>query len=379
MTSAFSPHRALLASLLLASFSCAGSGGAGGDPMPDAEGRRRSALPIQEVAVSAPDASFTSITAVDVDSRGRVYVGDWYRQQVTVLNPDGSIARIFGRRGDGPGEFRAIRGVQILKGDSLMVYDPTSARVTLYAPDSAAPAYTSNLRAGLSGPAPFYLWRTPASEGYLALFRPTFAFAEGQALPPRNDTMRLLTLTGALRGEIRTFPSKGFLVAGSSVMPNPFGREGLVAADSRGRVHVLWNDSLALETFTLDGQVLGRLLLPHASPPVTRDDVAREMAEWDGGTRATFTRVLQDSTPARWPAAYALLVDDRDRVWIALVDAPAGTEWIVLSPELRYLASVVMPERTTIRAVEGDRLYAERLNEDNVPAVVTYRAAGLPE
>ncbi|HLM69738.1 MAG TPA: 6-bladed beta-propeller, partial [Longimicrobium sp.] len=124
------------------------------------------------MAVSAPQATFTAVTALDVDSRGRVYVGDWYRQQVTVLGPDGSLVRTLGKRGDGPGEFRAIRGVQILSGDSLLVYDPTSARVTVYAADAARPAYTTNLRTGLAGPAPFYLWRTAANDGYVALFRP---------------------------------------------------------------------------------------------------------------------------------------------------------------------------------------------------------------
>jgi hypothetical protein len=369
------PLSRLLAAFLVAG--CAGRGSAEGDLLPDAEGRRRSALAIQQVAVSAPQASFTAVTAVDVDSRGRVYVGDWYRQQVTILGPDGSLVRTLGKRGDGPGEFRAIRGVQILSGDSLLVYDPTSARVTVYAADSVRPAYTTNLRTGLTGPAPFYLWRTAANDGYVALFRPTFAFSEGQSLPPRNDAVRLLALTGATRGEIKSFPSRGFLVAGSSVMPNPFGREGLVASDSRGRTHLLWSDSLALESFAADGQPMGRVVLPHAPLPVSAADVERQMDDWDGGTRATFSRTLQDSTPARWPAASALLVDDQDRIWIALVGAPSTTEWIVLSADKRYLATIVVPARVTLRAVSGDRLYAERLDENDVPSIVTYRVTGL--
>lgn len=365
--------------LALSLAGCAGRGSTDNGALPDAEGRRRSTIATDQVAESAPEATFTAITSLDTDSRGRVYVGDWYRQQVTVLNADGTVAQTFGRRGDGPGEFRAIRGVQILAGDSLLVYDPTLARVSVYAPGGAAPAYTANLRFELAGPAPFHLWRTPANDGYLALFRPTFAFSEGASLPPRNDALRLLELNGATRAEIKAFPSKGFLVSGSSVTPNPFGREGLAVLDSRGQVHFLWNDSLAIESFGPDGRALETRSLPYSPRPVTRQDAERQTADWDGQSQATYGRVLQDSTPAHWPAAAGMLVDDHDRIWIALAGDASATEWIVLSADKRYLASVVLPARVTLRAVSGSLLYAERLNDDDVPAVVTYRAAGLPE
>lgn len=50
------------------------------------------------------DAQFGSIVAVDVDDEGRVYVADQQARQVSVFEPDGTLANRFGEAGQGPGE-----------------------------------------------------------------------------------------------------------------------------------------------------------------------------------------------------------------------------------------------------------------------------------
>ncbi|HEX2190213.1 MAG TPA: hypothetical protein VHG51_15000 [Longimicrobiaceae bacterium] len=330
---------------------------------------------LAEEAVSEPSVEFTSITALDVDSRGRIYVGDFFQPVVTVLGPDGRRLRTFGRRGSGPGEFRAIRGIQLLPGDSVLVYDPGLARVSVYAPEGAQPAYVTNLAAKRSGPAPFHLWRARANDGYLALFRPAFMFRDGVAQPAREDVVRVLELDGAPRGDrLLAFPSRSFLVASSSVMPNPFGREGLVRPDSKDRLHFVWSDSLRVRTFALDGEAAGGFAHPHDPPPVTARDVRREIEGLDGEGRATFGATLRDSVPERWPAVRDLLVDESDRVWIALGGAPGDpTEWVAFTTAGAYLGSVRVPQGVAVRLVRGGRMYAEWTDDRGVPRVVVLR------
>jgi hypothetical protein len=86
--------------------------------LPDRAVRIRTASPVRQVMVSSPEASFTIVPRLAVDSRGRIYVPDTYRQRVSVLTPEGRLLRTIGRRGDGPDEFRAVQSVQILPGDS---------------------------------------------------------------------------------------------------------------------------------------------------------------------------------------------------------------------------------------------------------------------
>ena len=49
----------------------------------------------------------------------------------------GVFRRRVGREGDGPGEFRRIRYMRALPGDSLLVFDSNNRRVTVLAPDGA--------------------------------------------------------------------------------------------------------------------------------------------------------------------------------------------------------------------------------------------------
>ena len=206
----------------------------GADSFPAAAERRRTAATPVEWGVSDSSSEFTDITAVDVDGSGHVYVADFYRQQVTVLSLRGQPDRVIGRKGSGPGEFRSIRSIQVIDGDSLLVYDPSLARVSIYAPDAAAPAYTVDLGPQLGGAAPFFLWKLPKQRKYLALFRPAFVFSGGKTDLKRRDVVRVLESDGARGAEILSFPSRSFLISGTSVTPNPFGREGIVQPRAAG-------------------------------------------------------------------------------------------------------------------------------------------------
>lgn len=56
-------------------------------------------------------------------------------RRVYVLGPDGNLQTSFGRRGDGPGEYRRIDGVAKLAPDSIVVSDVTSGRISVHASD----------------------------------------------------------------------------------------------------------------------------------------------------------------------------------------------------------------------------------------------------
>jgi hypothetical protein len=73
------------------------------------------------------------------DSKGNYYVahgdGGGGAATVWVFDTAGTFLRTFGRRGDGPGEYRAIGRMVFLPGDTLEVYDSGLRRKTVLAPD----------------------------------------------------------------------------------------------------------------------------------------------------------------------------------------------------------------------------------------------------
>jgi hypothetical protein len=351
---------------------CGSAGAREGSPgFPDSDTRRRGAIPVREIAVSDPEASFTAVDALAVDSRGLVYVPDTYQQRVTVLGADGTVLRAFGRRGSGPGEFRSVRSVQVLPGDSVLTYDPSLSRVSIFPPGSDHVAYSVTL--GTRGPVPFDVRRTPDNSAFIALFRPDFAFVPGADFSGRKDHVRLLSLDGSPVRELVTFPSKAFLVAQNSIMPHPFGHEGFARLDSKNRLHFVWSDSLAAAEYDLDGRRVGGFAVPYSAPEITRQDHADALAAIPGVVRARFTTALQDSLHERWPAVREVIVDDRDRIWMALGgNTRQGTEWATFSTDGTYLGSVLVPTRTDIRVVRGNFLYGSRMDDDDVAVVVVY-------
>lgn len=346
--------------------------------LPDAEQRRASAVPVREVARSHVDTLFQQVTGLDVDSRGRVYVGDWFAARVAVLDSAGGLIGTMGRKGLGPGEFRSIRGVQVLPGDSLLVWDPNAARASVFAPGQARPAYVVNAR---EGGVPFHLHRTRANDAFLAMYRPAFR-SDDTARP--LERLRVLGLDARPRGEpIRAYAARGFLRVGGgnnfAVTPDPFGREGLYALGAGDRVHYLWSDSLAVETLDLAGRRTGGFSVRYRPPRVQPADVEAALEGMPPDMVRVFRPALQDSLPERWPAARAILADAEGRLWIGL-HTPAGEprEWAVFTESGRYLSSVFLPRAAELHAVRGDRLYTVQKDADDVPHVVIYRMDAQP-
>jgi len=353
----------------------AAEGAAGG--FPDEATRRRTAASVTLVARSDPAAVFTTITGLDVDGSGRVYVGEWSGRLV-VLNAAGQVERTLGRRGEGPGEFRSTRGVQVLSGDSVMAYDPRLSRVTVFPPETERAAYVVNLRARIGGE-PFEVRRFP--DGVLvALFRPTFTTSDRDSdLARRADVLQVLTPEGTLEGEpLLSFPSRSFLTVRDGgtfhMTPHPFGREGLFALGTGDRIHFAWTDSLRVRSYDRSGAQVAEIVGGHAAPRVTDADVNAVLATMSDRSRTVYQGVLADSLPERWPAVRGLLADEDGRLWVGLSGADPDTEeWAVFTADGGYLRSVLVPRGLSVRAVRAGVLYAVRTDELDVPEVVSFR------
>ena len=59
-----------------------------------------------------------------------VAVADWERRRVLRFDSLGTLQRVYGRDGSGPGAFRAPNLIQVVTGDSLLLWDPVLRRVS---------------------------------------------------------------------------------------------------------------------------------------------------------------------------------------------------------------------------------------------------------
>ena len=96
-------------------------------------------------------------TAMARDSRGNYLIahgdGGGHARQVWVFDPDGAFVQTLGREGDGPGEYRSIRRIDVLPGDTLELFDVRLRRRTTLSPDHTFLASQSYEAAGFPGSA----------------------------------------------------------------------------------------------------------------------------------------------------------------------------------------------------------------------------------
>ena len=97
--------------------------------------------------------AFGSITAMEIDSLGRILVLDGQAQHIVVLSPTGDFIRVVGQRGEGPDEFASAFGMALGPGDSIWVADTRNQRISVAVADSASPIRTMpRPRAGITFP-----------------------------------------------------------------------------------------------------------------------------------------------------------------------------------------------------------------------------------
>lgn len=82
---------------------------------------------------SGPTSSLYNVRGAQIASDGRVVVAD--ANQIMTFESTGEFLGAVGREGEGPGEFRSITWMRVLDGDTIVLYDGLSTRLTWYSVD----------------------------------------------------------------------------------------------------------------------------------------------------------------------------------------------------------------------------------------------------
>lgn len=330
---------------------------------------------LTSVASSGPDLTLTRVEGLDVDSRGRIYVADPLQGGVTVLSPDGRPLRTIGRPGWGPGEFKYVRNVQVMPGDSLLVYDAELYRISVFAPDSGKIAYGRNLASTSTGTPPNWVEKLPGQRALFATHRqPYVAGASAADDHNRTQTVRLLEWDGRTRQDsVLVVPVLQPLIVRNGravgVASDPFARPALVRLGPNGKIYYGWGDSIAIAIHSLNGQPAGGFSLPFVGPGVTDRDVDAATEDMD----KVFGRALRKSVPERWPAFRSFVVDDEGQIWLGLL-APNGqpTRWTAFSETGTPICSAALPPNVDVRLIRGRKAYAVATDEADVPQIRVY-------
>lgn len=330
-------------------------------------------------AVSDESLNLGEVLGLAVGRQGVVYVLDALRPDVLVLDSLLSPVTTVGRRGEGPGEFMFIRNIQVLPGDSLLVFDGQLKRVTVF-----AEAQYDSMRFTVVPPDVSQLWRMlgPA-RNYVAYARAAFYAAgpgpEGDA--ERNDVFFVLDETGGskLRDSVLVAPSPEVLVArgaGTVAMgPHAFGREGFAGLLTDGGFAYVNTDALSVTVFDDTWQRTRSFAHPVVPLPVSSRELDAEMEK----LRPPLARALADGAPYTRPPLVGMVVDDQDRIWLGIrgLTEDAPWEWAAFEPDGRHAGSVSLPAGFLVHAAARGKLSGVVVDDLDVPRIRIYRTLGM--
>jgi hypothetical protein len=315
-------------------------------------------------------------------SDGGVVLANGGTGEVRSYAGDGTLAWRSGGFGEGPGEFRSVSWLDVLPGDSVIVWDVRARRVTVLAPDGAlARSYGAEPPQNAPMAAP-----TGVLDGDRLLISGGVSFSSNaagttdEAVWPESPHF-----VGDRRGglgrrlvTVRTTEMRLQRTPGSvSIGDLPFARRGFVTA-AGDRVVTGASPEATLTWFDLDGRPMQVARWPHEARPV--DDALVEawvqgrLAENDEPQVRRYYRELVEGValPERVPGFTALRVDDRGHAWVKQWRAPGATgaaPWWVFSPEGVLLGQVELPDglevseitATAVVGVARDDLGVERV------------------
>jgi hypothetical protein len=345
-------------------------------------------------------ADMSGIVGVVRLADGRLVVANGAGPDVRFFDAEGKHLLTAGRRGSGPGEYQALAGLFAFTGDSLLVADVMTRRMTVL-----TPAGETGRTYSLGGAGGMQL-----GERSVSLAIPVGAFPDGSVLGmvqafrvnsgpagAYRDTAAYVTFgpDGAARDTVMRIPGlemeqmemnfQGQKFTAPTVVP--LGRMTSVAA-SLGHVAAALNDRYEIELRDGAGKLLTLVRVVLDQVPITEADQAAHRKEQLEGLASApgmgavpealkqqmRTRIEQARYPATYPYVGEMRFDPDGNLWAAEVQRAGVTvrRYAVFDADGALLGRVVMPDEFTPFWIGRDALAGVWKDADDVEHVRVY-------
>ena len=311
-------------------------------------------------------------------SDGRIVVANSGTHELRFYDPQGTYLSSLGGEGGGPGEFRSMSPVGLLAADSLLMYDFTQRRLSVF-----------STRVGATQFARGFLLTTP-DQGFSPF--PIGVFSDGEVLVRTSTSSSGMQPAGLSRYQlllwryspdgqpidtIGTFQGDESYRQGTMVTNVPFGRSAIITP-SDNRFFFSSGDSYKIDVFSSHGRLERSIRRIIANATVTKEEIERirRPPEDPSRPRPPPIRRLFDEMPfpETKPAHGELVVDAGGNLWVAEYRRRIleTTAWTVFDPQGMLLGTVQMPHGSRVQQIGHDVVLVTWRDEDDVEHVIMY-------
>jgi hypothetical protein len=326
----------------------------------------------------------SGVTSPLLRSDGVLVLGNRGTGQLRAFSPDGDLVWEAGGAGSGPGEFEALSWVGLLPGDSLLVNDGRTRRVSIFDPEGTfVRSYTPERMEGAPTASPVALF----DGGVVTSGGVSFSGGSGAArelvwdraphFVSDTEGRVLETLPDVLSQEFVVFRDGGSV----GITEPPISRTGFITA--RGD-RIVIGDGRALDLAVLDAAGRPTRRVRMDLPTVAVDGGDRDRAlearlgpDADDEARRALLDLWTDiPLPDFRPVADGVRLESDGTLWVRRWAVPweeaGGERWWVFDPEGRYRGMISMPNAFSLAGIHGDRLVGVHTDALGVEQVRVY-------
>ncbi len=335
------------------------------------------------LSISADEAhaqQFYNISGGVILPRGRIAVTSSGTHSVLLFDSAGRLSSAFGRRGEGPREFRTLAGLWRMNDSVLMVADPGKSQLTFITNELQ---YADRAQLDVGSQARWPAVIGVAASSVIAINGQAFEAGQlgvGVVRPP-FEFLRY-SHTGTLRDTLLTVPGRAFFVPAprspARTQAIPFGRTVLHAVGV-GVLATVDTDNATIHYLDFTSGDTQSVALP-----LTRTNVSRaHIDEYKRQRRASATSPIQQRLvaeldqipfPRMFPIADQMLVGQDGKVWIRefTLSNDGLAQWVAVSADRRAVCSVRVPANLRLLDATGDRVLAVGVDVDGLETISVY-------
>lgn len=309
---------------------------------------------------------------------GRIVVGNAGTDELRFYGPDGAHLESVGGRGGGPGEFQRLRSIRLITGDSVLVYDSSNRRVSIFDPWGAF--VRSYEIAPFTGQPAFVHHVLPFPDG--SVLAGAFRFRSSRVrvetgLSRDTSTLVHCDAEGQLIASIGQFPAMEWYTG-----PEIPRMEVLFARGTDFAVHgehffVGDNASYRIAEYRRDGTLVRIIRRSLDAVPVTAGDIDLERQAWLDNLAEEEQWMADVPAPPTMPAYSAVRVDTDGNLWVERYQ-PHGEDvanWTVFNREGSMLGTVDVPAKFDVHQIGADYVLGSWHDEMNVEHVRLFELA----